>query len=47
MIDLECFMIYDWFNMTFNMINCDTFKLNMGLEEKSCYIGLSFVITIS
>ncbi len=26
---------------------CDTFKLNMGLEEKSCCIGLSFVFMIS
>ncbi len=26
---------------------CDTFKLNMGLKEKSCYIGLSLVYTIS
>ncbi len=28
-------------------IICDTFKLNMGVDEKSCYIGLSFVFTIS
>ncbi len=26
---------------------CDTFKLNMGLKEKSCYIGSSFIFTIS
>ncbi len=26
---------------------CDTFKLNMGHEEKSCYIGSCFVLMIS
>ncbi len=30
-----------------NTYICDTFKLNIGLEKKICYIGLSFVFMIS
>lgn len=26
---------------------CDTFKLDMSLQKKSCYIGSSFVFAIS
>ncbi len=29
------------------VFNCDTFKLNMGVLEKSCYIGSRFVFMIS
>ncbi len=34
-------------SLTLTGNNCDTFKLNMGLKGKSCYIGSIFVFAIS